>query len=114
MVIGTAHPSSDTVERGLKELRANNEIYISEIPDKEYKFNTAEKLNQLLLRMINHLGLIKEGSAVDLNFDDQLIPAHKYDAKNFYKGDYGYFPGWAICDLPFLRRALFLCLSQPN
>jgi len=45
--------------------------------------------------MINHLGLIKEGSAVDMDFDHQFIPAHKYDAKYSYKGDYGYFPGWA-------------------
>ena len=95
MAPGTVHPSSDTVGRGLKELRTDNEIYTSEISGKEYKFNTAEKLNQLLLRMINHLGLIKEGSAVDLDFDHQFIPAHKYDAKYSYKGDYGYFPGWA-------------------
>ena len=95
MAPGTVHPSSDTVGRGLKELRTDNEIYTSEISGKEYKFNTAEKLNQLLLRMINHLGLIKEGAAVDLDFDHQFIPAHKYDSKYSYKGDYGYFPGWA-------------------
>ena len=33
--------------------------------------------------------------SVDLDFDHQFIPAHKYDAKYSYKGDYGYFPGWA-------------------
>ena len=91
----TVHPSSDTVGRGLKELRTDNEIYTSKISGKEYKFNTAERLNQLLLKMINHLGLIKEGASVDLDFDHQFIPAHKYDAKYSYKGDYGYFPGWA-------------------
>src|SRR5574344_377007 len=80
---------------GLKKLRTDDEIYTSKISGKEYKFNTAERLNQLLLKMINHLGLIKEGASVDLDFDHQFIPAHKYDAKYSYKGDYGYFPGWA-------------------
>lgn len=91
----TVHPSLDTVERGLKEFKRDNEIYSSESLGKEYKFNTVEKLNQLLLKMINHLGLIKEGAAVDMDFDHQFIPTHKYDAKYSYKDDYGYFPGWA-------------------
>ena len=50
---------------------------------------------ELLLTMINHLGLIHEGSNVNLDFDHQFIPAHKDDATYSYKGDYGYFPGWA-------------------
>lgn len=60
-----------------------------------YRFNTAEKLNVLLLRMIRRMGLIKIGSHVDMDFDHQFIPAHKYDAKYSYKQDFGYFPGWA-------------------
>ena len=32
---------------------------------------------------------------VDLDFDHQFIPAHKFDAKYSYKQDFGYFPGWA-------------------
>ena len=35
------------------------------------------------------------GSHVDLDFDYQFIPAHKFDAKYSYKQDFGYFPGWA-------------------
>ena len=76
MAAGTVHPTSNTEGRALKELRANNEIYTSDFWGKEYRFNTAEKFNQLLLRMINPLELIKEGSAVDLNFDHPFIPAH--------------------------------------
>ena len=53
-----------------------------------------EKLNSLLLEMIKKLGLIKVGDNIDLDFDHQFIPAHKYDSKYSYKGDYGYFPGW--------------------
>lgn len=91
----TLLPGADTVGRGLKALIEKNIIYKSKISDKSYSFNTAEKLNILLLRMIRRMGLIKVGSHVDLDFDHQFIPAHKFDAKYSYKQDFGYFPGWA-------------------
>ena len=91
----TLLPSADTVGRGLKGLAEKNIVYKSETSDKSYSFNTAEKLNTLLLRMIRRMGLIKVGSHVDLDFDHQFIPAHKFDAKYSYKQDFGYFPGWA-------------------
>ena len=81
--------------RGLKELAEENIIYKSETSGRSYSFNTAEKLNILLLRMIRRTGLIKVGSYVDLDFDHQFIPAHKFDAKYSYKQDHGCFPGWA-------------------
>ena len=89
----TLLPSADTVGRGLKELAEKNIIYKSETSGKSYSFNTAEKLNTLLLRMIRRMGLIKAGSHVDLDFDHRFIPAHKFDAKYSYKQDFGYFPG---------------------
>ena len=85
----TLLPSADTVGRRLKELAEKNIVYKSETSDKSYSFNTAEKLNTLLLRMIQRMGLIKVGSHVDLDFDHQFIPAHKFDAKYFYKQDFG-------------------------
>ena len=91
----TLLPDADTVGRGLKELTEKNIVYKSETSDKPYSFNTAEKLNTLLLRMIRRMGLIKAGSHVDLDFDHQFIPTHKFDAKYSYKQDFGYFPGWA-------------------
>lgn len=91
----TVLPGADTVGRGLKGLAEKDTVYKSEGSGMSYRFNTAEKLNVLLLRMIRHMGLIKPGSHVDLDFDHQFIPAHKYDAKYSYKQDYGYFPGWA-------------------
>ena len=91
----TLLPGADTVGRGLKELAEKNIVYKSETSDKSYSFNTAQKLNTLLLRMIRRMGLIKVGSHVDLDFDHQFIPAHKFDAKYSYKQDFGYFPGWA-------------------
>ena len=92
---GTMLPGSDTVGRGLKELSEKDTVYKSNASGMSYRFNTAENLNVLLLRMIRRLGLVKPGSHVDLDFDHQFIPAHKYDAKYSYKQDFGYFPGWA-------------------
>ena len=91
----TLLPSADTVGRGLKELAEENIVYKSETSGKSYSFNTGEKLNTLLLRMIRRMGLIKVGSHVDLDFDHQFVPAHKFDAKYSYKQDFGYYPGWA-------------------
>ena len=91
----TLLPSADTVGRGLKGLAEKNIVYKSETSDKSYSFKTAEKLNTLLLRMIRRMGLIKAGSHVDLDFDHQFVPAHKFDAKYSYKQDHGYFLGWA-------------------
>ena len=91
----TPLPGADTVGRGLKELAEENIVYKSKTSSKSYSFNTAEKLNTLLLRMIRRMGLIKAGSHVDLDFDHQFVPANKFDAKYSYKQDFGYFPGWA-------------------
>ena len=91
----TLLPGADTVGRGLKELAEKNIVYKSETSDKSYSFNTAQKLNILLLRMIRRMVLIKVGCHVDLDLDHQFIPAHKFDAKYSYKQDFGYFPGWA-------------------
>ena len=77
----TLLPSADTVGRGLKKLAEKNIVYKSETSGKSYSFNTAEKLNTLLLRMIQRMGLVKAGSHVDMDFDHQFIPAHKFDVK---------------------------------
>ena len=58
----TLLPSADTVGRGLKELAEENIVYKSETSGKSYSFNAAEKLNTLLLRMIQRMGLIKGSS----------------------------------------------------
>ena len=91
----TQLPGADTVGRGLKELAEKNIVYKSETSVKSYSFNTAEKLKNLLLRMIRRMGLIKVGSHVDLDFDHQFISAHKFDAKYSYKQNFDYSPGWA-------------------
>ena len=92
---GTRIPNSDTVGRVLKSLAAENISYACENSGNSYNFNTAEKLSTLLINMIKVLGLLWAGEEVTLDFDHQLIPAHKFDAKYSYKKDFGYFPGWA-------------------
>ena len=77
----TLLPSADTVGRRLKELAEKNIVYKSETSGRSYSFNTAEKLNTLLLQMIRRMGLVKVGSHVYLDFDHQFVPAHKFDAK---------------------------------
>lgn len=72
---GTILPGADTVGRGLKGLSEEDTVYKSESSGMSYRFNTAEKLNVLLLRMIRRMGLIKVGSHVDMDFDHQFIPA---------------------------------------
>ena len=85
---GTRIPNSDTVGRVLKSLAAENISYACENSGNSYSFNTAEKLNTLLLNMIKVLGLLGAGEEVTLDFDHQLIPAHKFDAKYSYKKDF--------------------------
>ena len=77
-------PGADTVGRGLKELAEENIIYKSETSGKSYSFNTAQKLNTLLLRMIRRMGLIKVGSHVDLDFDHHLNSAALFLVRYFY------------------------------
>ena len=103
-------PRADIVGCGLKELKEANVVYTCDKSKHAYKYNKAEKLNQLLLTMVKHLGLTHEGSSVDLDFDHQFIPAHKYDATYSYKGDYGYFPGWAHLPFSFLEQNTFFML----
>jgi hypothetical protein len=58
-----------------------------------YDFNTAEKLNQLLIKLLLATGQLTEGGAYDVDFDHQFLEADKYDSKRTYKGFDGYSPG---------------------
>ena len=82
--------SADTILRAIKELSQNNISYTSDT-GKTYDFNTADKLNTLLLNC-----LLKEGEGYDVDFDHQFIETEKYDAKLTYKKFLGYHPGVAV------------------
>jgi hypothetical protein len=69
----TKAASSDTIARALKELAQDNVIYRSD-SGASYAFNTAEKLNRLLLSMLFRLGLLEKGGVLDLDiaFSDKF------------------------------------------
>ena len=53
----TRVPSADTVLRGIEELATENISYTSEKTGNVYDFNTAEKLNQLLILTLTKISL---------------------------------------------------------
>ena len=72
--------SADTILRAIKELTQDNISYTSDT-GKTYDFNTADKLNTLLLNCLLSTGQLKEGEGYDVDFDHQFIEAEKFDAK---------------------------------
>ena len=87
--------SSDTILRGISELATANTTYISDA-GKSYDFNTAPKLNRLLVKTLINTGQLVAGESYDLDFDHQFIETEKYDAKMTYKKFTGYSPGVAV------------------
>ncbi len=89
----TRVPSTDTVLRGIEELATENISYTAEKTGNVYDFNTAERLNQLLIKLLLATGQLAEGGEYDVDFDHQFLEAEKYDSKRTYKGFDGYSPG---------------------
>ena len=89
----TRVPSADTVLRGIEELATENISYTAEKTGNVYDFNTAERLNQLLIKLLLATGQLAEGGEYDVDFDHQFLEAEKYDSKRTYKGFDGYSPG---------------------
>jgi hypothetical protein len=87
--------SSDTILRGISELSCANTTYTSET-GKSYDFNTASRLNSLLVNVLLNTGQLVAGESYDLDFDHQFIETEKYDAKMTYKKFTGYSPGVAV------------------
>ena len=57
----TRVPSADTVLRGIEELATENISYTAEKTGNVYDFNTAERLNQLLIKLLLATGQLAEG-----------------------------------------------------
>ena len=87
--------SSDTILRGISELSCANTTYTSDT-GKVYDFNTATKLNSLLVKVLMNTGQLVTGASYDLDFEHQFIETEKYDAKMTYKKFTGYSPGVAV------------------
>ena len=87
--------SADTILRAIEELTCKNITYKS-ASGNSYDFNTADKMNTLLLNCLLSTGQLKEGEGYDVDFDHQFIEAEKFDAKPTYKKFLGYRPGVAV------------------
>lgn len=85
-------PSPDVVGQSLKELAVANKKCVSDA-GKEYDFNIAQKMNGLLVKSVKTLGLLDGMDGLVVDYDNQLIPTEKKDAKYSYKHCSGYFPG---------------------
>ena len=77
--------SADTILRAIKELTVDNITYTSSESGNSYDFNTADKMNELLVRSLMTTGGLCKGEEYDLDFDHQFIETEKHDAKRTYK-----------------------------
>ena len=87
--------SADTILRAIEELTCKNITYKS-ASGKSYDFNTADKMNCLLIKALLATGQLKSGQEYDFDFDHQFIETEKYDANPTYKKFLGYSPGVAV------------------
>ena len=75
--------SADTILRAIEELTCGNTTYQS-ASGRVYDFNTADKMNNLLINALLAAGQLKAGQEYDFDFDHQFIETEKYDAKPTY------------------------------
>ena len=87
--------SADTILRAIEELTCKNITYKS-ASGNSYDFNTADKMNCLLIKALLATGQLKSGQEYDFDFDHQFIETEKHDAKPTYKKFLGYSPGVAV------------------
>ena len=64
--------SSDTILRAIKKLTQDNISYTSD-QGKTYDFNTADKLNALLIKALISTGELNEVESYDVDFDHQFL-----------------------------------------
>lgn len=89
--------SSDTILRAIQELTIGNTTYNSD-SGKSYDFNTADKINSLLLDALLFSGQLDTDKEYVLDFDHEFLETEKHDAKQTYKHFRGYSPGVAVID----------------
>src|SRR5208283_709509 len=87
-------PSADTILRCLKELKTEKKTYLSE-HGVSNEFNMHMLLNRLNIEILKHVHLLETTKRYDFDYDNQILPTEKYDAKRTYKHVDGYFPGIA-------------------
>ena len=87
--------SADTLLRMQKELATEKETIVSET-NIEHDFNINLPMNRLMIKLLVQTGeLSPKQKDYIFDYDNQFIPAEKYDSKRSYKYADGYFPGIA-------------------
>lgn len=95
MIKGFRVCSADTLLRGVKELATESEKHFSK-SGVEHEFNINLSMNKLLVKMLIHTNqLDKKEDSYTVDYDNQIIPSEKYDAKKTYKKCKGYQSGVA-------------------
>ena len=87
--------SPDTVLRAMSELSVEDTVYTAR-SGKEYRFNTAERLNGLLVYAAVKSGMLHPGEEYDFDFDHEFLASETWDALPTYKGHDGYSPACAV------------------
>lgn len=86
--------SADTILRLQQNLSLGKEIHLSNAGTVN-EFSKHDVLNRLNLDILMTTKQLNSKEKYILDFDNQLIPCEKYDAKKSYKMKKGYFPGIA-------------------
>ncbi len=87
--------SPDTVLRAMTELSVEDLVYTAD-SGKQYRFNTAERLNGLLVYAAVMSGMLHPGEQYDFDFDHEFLASETWDALPTYKGHDGYSPACAV------------------
>lgn len=91
-VRGLSVCSADTILRGIKELATPTE-QITSSSGVLHEFNINMKLNELMVKLLRKTGQLNACEGYTLDYDNQVIPTEKYDARKTYKKCEGYQPG---------------------
>ncbi len=86
--------NADTILGVFKTLKTENELVTSS-NGKTYETNRHDKLNQLNISILKQINILKAGNYYDFDYDNEVLPTEKKDAKKTYKKTVGYFPGMA-------------------
>ena len=103
--------SPDTILRAMTELSVEDTVYTAQ-SGKEYRFNTAERLNGLLVYAAVKSGMLHPGAEYDLDFDHEFLASETWDALPTYKGHDGYSP--ACCVLTSISENLDVIAGIEN
>ena len=77
------------------ELSVEDLVYTAD-SGKQYRFNTAERLNGLLVYAAVISGMLHPGEQYDFDFDHEFLASETWDALPTYKGHDGYSPACAV------------------